>query len=403
MRQLFPAPAETTAERVVAELSGENPLRFGDERVIDFLGKLARRLLAPDTARAYPELAALGFFLRPGELRKVLDTAPAPDGGYRFPRGLCFHVPPANVDTMFVYSWALSALAGNPNIVRVSPRVSGAGAVLLDALAEIADSAEPAVASTQRMVSYPRDPAATGAFSAACELRVLWGGDRAINELREHRLAPNARDLTFPDRASFAVISLAGWQAASAAERRAAVEAFYADAYWFDQAACASPRAVYWIGAGEMAEARDEFNALLAEIVALRGYALEPAMAVEQRVAGYGLAADGRVRGLDFGAGVATVDLADPADPPRQWLAAGTFAHTALSNLTELAGLVRRTDQTLIQFGCTEDELAEFVAAAAGKGIDRIVPFGSALRFDPIWDGYDLLREFSRLVTVRAR
>jgi hypothetical protein len=30
------------------------------------------------------------------------------------------------------------------------------------------------------------------------------------------------------------------------------------------------------------------------------------------------------------------------------------------------------------------------------------VPFGSALTFSAVWDGYDLLSEFSRLVTVQA-
>jgi hypothetical protein len=41
-------------------------------------------------------------------------------------------------------------------------------------------------------------------------------------------------------------------------------------------------------------------------------------------------------------------------------------------------------------------------AELSGRGVDRIVPFGSALTFSAIWDGYDLLAEFSRLVTVQA-
>ncbi|HET9516299.1 MAG TPA: gamma-glutamyl phosphate reductase, partial [Actinoplanes sp.] len=36
----------------------------------------------------------------------------------------------------------------------------------------------------------------------------------------------------------------------------------------------------------------------------------------------------------------------------------------------------------------------------AGRGIDRVVPFGSALSFAAVWDGYDLLSEFSRITTV---
>ncbi|MFC6804089.1 acyl-CoA reductase [Deinococcus caeni] len=38
------------------------------------------------------------------------------------PRGLVFHVPPANVDTIFIYSWLMSVLAGNRNVIRLSSR-----------------------------------------------------------------------------------------------------------------------------------------------------------------------------------------------------------------------------------------------------------------------------------------
>ena len=33
-------------------------------------------------------------------------------------------------------------------------------------------------------------------------------------------------------------------------------------------------------------------------------------------------------------------------------------------------------------------------------GIDRIVPMGSALNIDIMWDGYDVIRSLSRIVTV---
>ena len=49
-----------------------------------------------------------------------------------FPRGNVFHLPPANVDTIFVYSWAISALAGNHNVVRISSRSAGAAEVILE-------------------------------------------------------------------------------------------------------------------------------------------------------------------------------------------------------------------------------------------------------------------------------
>lgn len=385
-------------------LGRRDRLAVGDDRVVEFLSAFARRLLKPDVTRARPELAALGFFLRPVELHRAvgrLREATAHDL-LRVPRGLVLHIPPANVDTLFVYSWALSALAGNRNVVRVSPRSGGAADLVLAALNETLAAADPVLGATQLMLTYDRDDELTAALSAACDLRVVWGGDHAVTDLRRHPLAPHARDVTFPDRSSFAVVSVAGWHAATPARRRSAVVGFHNDAYWFDQAACASPRAVFWIGEPDAATgARAEFAALLADVAADRGTSVEPAMAVRKRVAAYGLAADGLVDSVRFtGNAVAVLDLVDPATVPRRWLGAGTFPQATLGSLAELAELVERRDQTLSCFGFERAELVDLATMLAGRGVDRIVPFGSALTFASVWDGYDLLAEFTRLTTV---
>ncbi|MGY0232395.1 acyl-CoA reductase [Longispora urticae] len=380
--------------------------------MVDFLVAFARRLLKPAVARRHPELASLGFFLRRGPLADAL----APLDGLRFPRGLVFHIPPANVDTIFVYSWALSALCGNANIVRISERAAGAATVVLDALNETLADADPVVGRTQSMLSYGRDDAVTARLSAACDLRVIWGGDASVAAIRQFPLAPHARDLTFPDRSSFTVISVQGWTRATEQEKRAAAEGLYNDSYWFDQAACASPRTVFWVGgagsvpgaaggAGSPAgRARAEFWQLLREVVAAKHPDIDAAMAVEKRVATYGLALDGHATGLHYtGNTVATVDLRDPADLPRRWLGTGVFPESEVATLADLAPLVERRDQTVTHFGFTESELLDFARLLAGRGVDRFVPMGEALSFAATWDGYHLPHEFTRQVTIRTR
>ncbi|MEV8436456.1 acyl-CoA reductase [Actinosynnema sp. NPDC051121] len=400
VEQRFPAGPDVEVDELLAELRPEDRLRVGDERVVDFLVRFARKLLAPAVARRYPELASLGFFLRRGEIAKALSTLDRRDGALRFPRGLVFHVPPANVDTIFVYSWALSALAGNPNVVRISSRSAGAAETVLEALNDALAEADPIIARTQRMITYGRDDAVTAALSAACELRVIWGGDRSVAELRKHPLAPNARDLTFPDRASFAAISVAGWRAATPEQRREAVTGFYNDSYWFDQAACSSPRTLFWVGEPDD-DASAEFRALLGDVVAGKNFVVDAAMAVQKRVSAYGVAAEGHATRVRFdGNAVATLDLARPLSVPREWLGVGTFPQATLSSLAELGAVVQRKDQTLSVFGFGREEIVEFVGSLGGRGIDRVVPFGSALSFAAVWDGYDLLAEFSRLTTV---
>ena len=87
---------------------------------------------------------------------------------------------------------------------------------------------------------------------------------------------------------------------------------------------------------------------------------------------------------------------------PRRWLGAGAFPFVTVGSLAELVLVMTRQDQTFSHFGFAADELHGFAAALAGRGVDRIVPFGSALTFSSVWDGYDLPREFTRLTTVRT-
>lgn len=401
----FPVgPPVAAADELLAGLATEptgGPLTVGDPRVRQFLGAFSRRLLDPALARAHPELGSLGFFLRRSEIARAVERLSDGAAGLRrLPRGLVLHFPPANVDTIFVYSWALSALAGNRNVVRVSPRSAGAAEAILAALNDV--DAHPAIAQTQRIVTYDRDEATTASLSAACDLRVIWGGDRSVTEIRRYPIQPLARDLTFPDRSSFAAVSVAGWQAASPDARRAAADGFANDLFWFDQAACSSPRTMFWVGdpAGA-ATARAEFLRLLGEVVAARGWGVDAAMAVEKHVATYGLAAAGAATRVVFaGNAVANVDLAGPGAVQREWLGAGTICHLDVRTLTDLVPAIRRKDQTLCQFGFSMGELDDFVTALAGRGIDRIVPFGSALTFSGRWDGYDLLHEFTRLCVI---
>jgi hypothetical protein len=121
-------------------------------------------------------------------------------------------------------------------------------------------------------------------------------------------------------------------------------------------------------------------------------------------VSTYGLAAEGVANAVRFrGNEIATLELAAPELIPRRWLGVGTFPQAQVESLTELVSVVERRDQTVSHFGFGADELVSFAEQLAGRGVDRLVPIGEALTFSSVWDGYDLLREFTRLTTVQSR
>ena len=73
-----------------------------------------------------------------------------------------------------------------------------------------------------------------------------------------------------------------------------------------------------------------------------------------------------------------------------------------VDSLKEIAQNVDDGDQTLTHFGFEITELIELAHLVGPKGLDRIVPIGEALAFESIWDGFDLIEDCLRRVTVRT-
>ena len=79
----------------------------------------------------------------------------------------------------------------------------------------------------------------------------------------------------------------------------------------------------------------------------------------------------------------------------------GLFWEAHLPTLSDLTPLLDQRSQTISSFGIPESVWADWVQTEAPQ-IDRIVPLGQALEFDTIWDGHDLLRDFTKLVAIRC-
>ena len=169
----------------------------------------------------------------------------------RVPRGLAFHVPPSNVDTLFVYSlmasfwsatstWCACRATGRPSRWRCCARCFGPCSPR-QRFAELADELA--------VVSYGHEPEPTAALSRAADVRLLWGGDETVDRVRAVPSGPGRHDLTFGDRFSFAVLRPGAVLEADDEARATLAERLYNDAYWFDQVGCASPRLLVWVGA----------------------------------------------------------------------------------------------------------------------------------------------------------
>jgi len=391
---IVPETGRATAEAVLARVAAAPAVEPFSALAVDACDELARALLRE---RAHPEVASLGFWLRRANVERLRASflAGAQPGGITVPRGLAFHVPPANVDTMALFSLTLSLLVGNRNIVRLSPRAGGAAAATMAALRRVlAQDRFAALREGTAVVSYGHEPEPTAAFSAACDVRLVWGGDATVAALRSVPLGAGAKDLGFGDRFSLAAIDV---EAYAIADRDALAAALYADAYPFDQGACASPKLLVWVGDAERAAAAsDDLFSRLERLVSDRLGPL-PTGAVTAKLAfAFGAAIDlpvTRVRRPSSALTVVTLATLDGFT--REHPGAGLFFEACVPDVADLARHVTRRDQTICVHGVSPEPLA-------AAGADRVVGFGHALDFDHRWDGMDLLHELTRRAVVEC-
>jgi len=396
-------PVEALVERLAAAPRGEP---WADEHLA-LCGALSKALMTDPRARRVPELVTLGYFLRPAALNALRQRfrARGADDVVEVPQGLVFHVPPANVDTIFVYSWALSLLAGNANVLRLSERASPVVDVLCELLCEVLAAPSHAAARGRvAMVRYGHETAITEALSARADLRVIWGGDATVDAIRRVPIPAYATELTFSDRWSLSLLDAEAVDEVDAAGLERLVEGLFNDAYWFDQLGCSSPRLVVWRGSPEAADrAGQRLWPALAALVEARGQVPDPATRMTREVAAHTAVLEGPVTRRTFRhPALDVLRLAELDDVAREHPGGGFFYEVGLPSLAPLVGFLGRRDQTLTHYGIPPGALRQLVRDLGGRGLDRIVPVGEALSMGRLWDGHDLLRAFVRHVHLVA-
>jgi hypothetical protein len=168
--------------------------------------------------------------------------------------------------------------------------------------------------------------------------------------------------------------------------------------------ACSSPRVVIWVGEQEICErASTAFYDELEGEVSRKQYALATGPRLNKLTFAYRAILDQPVtRFQQAGPECAVLTLQEVSNLDREHCGGGLLFQAYAKELNEIAPLVIRRDQTLTHFGFTRDELRNLAGLLNGRGIDRIVPVGHALNFNRFWDGYDLLREFTRTVYIQS-
>lgn len=372
-----------------------------DDLVIDFLNTLSKELYNEKDIRQFPDVATFAFFCRKANVsalkNKFLDEKSINIG-----RGVVFHIAPSNVPVNFAYSLVAGLLAGNINIVRIPSKSFEQVQMIINALRRVSENRKFLEVITKiLLVGYDKKSNSTAYFSSICDVRVIWGGDETILQVRKNILKPRAFDVTFSDRYSFCVINADNYINESKKEQIALN--FYNDTFLFDQNACSAPHLVVWLG--DKNNIRDSQNLFWNELNLLveKNYITSGNVSID-KLTNFHLQAisfEKVTRTSLMSSKIWRILLDElPIDIDKYKCVGGYFSEYYADKLEDINKIINTKYQTLAYYGLSNKQLHEFMLSFRPKGIDRIVPIGKTTDFSLIWDGYSLINTLSRTVDI---
>lgn len=367
---------------------------------IDFFDHISKEIFAHPRVREFSDLAAFAYWSRKRNLEKIKSSYNK-DGIIMMGLGLSFHICPSNTPINFLYSLAFSLLSGNTAVLRISEKNSDVYGVSLGVISAVLKlDIFRSIANDILIFRSSHDDELISFWSSNSSLRVIWGGDETINRIRMFPTPVYCRDVMFPDRYSISVIKAS---CISDCNIDLLVESLYRDIYTFDQAACSSPQLFYWL----LEDGSDSY--IISKVwdalsrYAGSKYSISPIDVIDKFVgsceAVVELSGSLPVNVVSPELTVLSINDLGAVHTGIRGCCGTVFQYTS-DSLDELVPIINRRFQTMTYFGLERSELCDFVLSNSLPGIDRIVPVGSALDMDNIWDGYDIITHFTRVIKI---
>jgi hypothetical protein len=393
----------------------QSPMVSFEPVVLDFIKLFSNTLLKENQYKQYPELVALGFWLRTSNLKTKLKEVGCDhlisneDQNKYNALGCVVHFTPANVDTMFIYSWVASLLLGNINIIRVSSQDSQSKIMLLQLLTTLFElpTFEP-IRQRNVFVTYDKTSNFTNELSALADARLIWGGDESVRLIKQSPCKFNCRDLSFADKYSLSIVNL---------DAITSTNNSYASLLWRDtqayyQQACSSPRILLFIGEhcpsnlNSVKQVFDKINQLAKDdaenwkddtrvnehLVTIQSLSIQSSIGehaviqIDQISAAIVEPITQDTMSEHKGNGLYYVSFAESVEQALDRL--------VLSG-DQIQQSIASKVQTISVFGFTLDDINDAASVKLGHAAFRVQDQGQALDFSFKWDGYNLLESLS--------
>lgn len=362
-------------------------------QAIAFLADLSRELLKDVRTRQYVDVVSYAYWIRKASIENV--RSKHLDYHCRLGRGFAFHIAPSNVPVNFAVSMTSSLLAGNCTLIRVSNKQFPQVDIICEAMNKLLETVYANMKPYFCLIRYEHSDDITRELSAICDVRVIWGGNKTIETIRQAPIPPRAIEMAFADRHSIAIINSDEYLKGDSKE---IAKGFYTDTYYSDQNACSSPRLVVWMG-NSINTAKERFwNEL--EVLVRNEYEMKAIQAVDKYTSVCMLGMKEKNQHLVSKDNyVVRVEVDTLKTDLMDYKNGGVyFFEYSANKLEEIEPILTKQCQTISVYGIDKDAVKQLVFDKGVRGVDRIVELGQTMGLEFIWDGYKMIESMSRFL-----
>ncbi len=370
-----------------------------DLKICEFLNSFSSEL-SKKKYNKYPDLKSLSFWCRKKNIEKL--KLSFKHDNVKKGKGLIFHITPSNVPTNFAYSLIFGLITGNSNIIKVPSKDFIQISIICNVIKKLLKIKKfHKVRNLIKILKYKENDTLTKYLSEVCDIRIIWGGSKSIQAIRQFPLQDRSFEITFADRNSLCIINSDEIKKLKKFDLNLLVKNFYNDTYLFDQNACSSPHLIIWTG-NSVKLSRKKFWVALNDL--LKKNYIIPDKASYDKFNQF-CVDTAKLKNIKnherYGNYIYTIFL-NKIDKSIEnfkgkW---GYFYEYETKNFNNLQNVIGKKYQTLTYYGVKKDFLSSIFKNDL-KGIDRIVPIGQALDISLNWDGFDINNLLTRVVEIK--
>jgi hypothetical protein len=371
-----------------------------NEKIIDFIIYFGG-ILRKKNNNKYKDLIYLFFWCSKKNILRIKNEFKSKN--FTLGRGLAFHLSPSNVPTNFFYSFMFGILSGNSNIVKIPDFNFPETKIIMDSLDEVLNLKKyKDIKNSNHFLKIKSDDnKQIEDISLLCDCRLLWGGDKKINELRKMIVPERCVDITFPDRYSLSVININKFAKITNLQKNSLIKNFFYDSYMFNQRGCNSPHFIFWVGKVR----KNIINTFWSDLnnFVKKNYILDEKLSYDKyaNLIKNIINFPGQENIKFFKNFLYVIDL-NKTFKNIEFLRgkSGTFYQINIKNIDSISNFITKKCQTVTYFGFEKDIFKRFMLKNNLLGIDRFVPIGKGTEIDVDWDGYNIISSLSRIVKI---